>query len=1712
AQKVPGAETLLLLAQIADARPDVETLKTSLAARAATMKASIPADRKYAGSVDANSLAIAAAALKHRELRAIAEQMFDLLVESTLGGSSPRVRPFLRVAQATAIQLNRGESGPEVLRQNRLKYWIPVSGVTSKSSAAGSVPTMWLTHEDHILHLAGAGQDGLLFRYPLSGEFNFLCETQEGGDIGTDGGLSFGGLYFEALGINSQLTVQDADAAFSLKRPCPFVRHESHPVFNRVSIRTRPAADGKPAAAQFLANLHPMWTDELSESSPWLGLRGVDEKRPIFRNLKLTGTPVIPREVQLAADHQLRGWLSNFYGETQPAFHAGGTLSIQTGTISATRPETPSVGAGDSTGATTTQLDTDWQITDGVITAAKRAPQQGRTSQSVLRYQRPLLDGESVSYEFEYQPGEFEVHPALGRLALLIETGGVRIHWMTDGNHEWSGLPEDNATLEPLSRRGGRSIPLKEGDWNAVTLARADGKLKLTLNGTLIYEREIDFGGDLQFGLYRDRTRHAVKVRNVKLTGDWPEAVPADCLENPTIVTDEPAAAADRKVSQTTIGDTFLAENVTAVRAAAARLTTPAERFEFLSRWVLPQSERATFRTTAAFTPVDPPPAEVLGAVGVEQPVIQRPLRDQTAQEPLNHQRELDGGNESSRAQMSRNSGASRLVSPVFDLLDIARELGRLDELKAAIEAAPQTSHPQNERDRAALLTLVNLELGDQAAANQSIDRLRELLPVTPPPALSERWPETLVVYRAITRSEPPESAGELLVTIYESWVLRPSPPELEAWQSHVVALLGRHQRAVVTSDGDSTGSPLDLADWVLAVRQRARTRGPGNAEALWQRNEQNEVHHVAGHQEETLLYRSPLRGNFEVSCEIGAYGTTQVQAAGFFTAPGSNLSTLDVGTFRRGTISRGPVDPPFGRVNHWLQYLASFRDGHCTVSINGRVVRSEQLPADADPWFGIHAWYRNTARFRDVRISGNPAIPDAVLLSADPQLDGWLPYYDESVGYGSARWRLETDPESRAGGVLIGQHDGNLSGTSCESLLAYQRPLSENGTIDYEFFYEPERLETHPALDRVAFLLRPEGVRLHWITDGIYDATGLSPDNEFGGSTTRLPLQPGAWNRLRLRLAGERITITLNGQDVFEAALNPGNRRTFGLFHFADQSEVRVRDVVMHGDWPRSVPPVTQQPLADQTILALDAQRSRLTAVFEHNFGTNGIPRDYFEWRDPKGGAQIQQRPDGVKVVRPAFGSWTGTDLIARFVLRGDFDVEAQFDEFEYRGDKDAAMMLIVKLDDEAQHFCRALRNSVENHRRQVYQVSRSLVNTDGSRSYHSVPVACEANAGRLRLARRGDTVFYLFAEADSPNYRLFGQDRFSAVDSILGGVELAANANGTATVGVLWKRLRIAAEKLLILPDPDLKPTNEIFVMNADGSNLRSVTGHDKSLGGAGSPDWSPDGKQIAFDIYSGGRTGNYLINVDGTGMKYLGDGCMPTFGSAGDRLAFTWSGRGMALMDIDGTNRQVLTSDGWGAQFSPDGKSVAYQSYEQTAQGRSTNISIIDVATKKKRVILEGDPAQRYSSIYWNMEWSPDSRQICFKGRLRNQAESYEVAITSIDGSPKGFGVLTTETTDTDFGWHPDGSRILLAKTSPKFRGGPRLFVCDLKTGAIDLLTGQPIDMPNHSGVWSPDGKQIAFVSRRNPEPIPFRQVAASSGRTSSSLLPQTAPLTR
>jgi hypothetical protein len=141
---------------------------------------------------------------------------------------------------------------------------------------------------------------------------------------------------------------------------------------------------------------------------------------------------------------------------------------------------------------------------------------------------------------------------------------------------------------------------------------------------------------------------------------------------------------------------------------------------------------------------------------------------------------------------------------------------------------------------------------------------------------------------------------------------------------------------------------------------------------------------------------------------------------------------------------------------------------------------------------------------------------------------------------------------------------------------------------------------------------------------------------------------------------------------------------------------------------------------------------------------------------------------------------------------------------------------------------------------------------------------------------------------------------------------------------------------------------PTSEVFVVNADGSGLRSV-------GFGRAPAWSPVGDQIAFvNDY-----GLYVVGVDGTALRLVHSGlaAAPSWSPDGDRIAFFEPGL-LDVVSADGTSGVSVLGSISGAdppQWSPDGTSIAVS--------HETSTSIVDVATR----VLRGN-------AFLQATWSP------------------------------------------------------------------------------------------------------------------------------------------
>ncbi|HSG71057.1 MAG TPA: DUF1583 domain-containing protein, partial [Planctomycetaceae bacterium] len=408
---------------------------------------------------------------------------------------------------------------------------------------------------------------------------------------------------------------------------------------------------------------------------------------------------------------------------------------------------------------------------------------------------------------------------------------------------------------------------------------------------------------------------------------------------------------------------------------------------------------------------------------------------------------------------------------------------------------------------------------------------------------------------------------------------------------------------------------------WHPVSRRTAWTQGNGFPKAAWSITP-TRARHISSHGDDYLYFHVPLQGDYDIEGDLSTFGYRELHLAvgTIWAGPMYDLKTIEWGTFRENRPAL-KLDQPFANFGDRMRVRVAVRDGVRTTSVNGRKIFTHRQ-SPADPWISAHGPWPASGEMENIRISGPREIPSEIDLLAVDDLPGWLPYFGESIGSPQKEWFLE-QPQApgllqrlfssgdRSARILRGRKKHLLSGTFHESLLRYHRPMLEDGAIEYEFYYQPGESCVFPALDRLAFLFDSERVGIHWVTDGKFDPSGIDPANFTPVESGTPPsLVAGAWNRLRLSLTGDVVEIAVNGQRIVSRELEPENLRTFGLFFYSDQTESRVRNLRWRGEWPRELPPLERQELADLTLEQTLDRGPELPVVFEHDF-FRGLPLD---------------------------------------------------------------------------------------------------------------------------------------------------------------------------------------------------------------------------------------------------------------------------------------------------------------------------------------------------------------------------------------------------------------------------------------------------------------------------------------------------------------------
>ena len=1268
-----------------------------------------------------------------------------------------------------------------------LAHWTGGAFAPASYITGGSVPSWWLAHDGMIQHICGPDQSYLFLNYPLAGTFEFSCEAWLGG--WAEGNAGYGGLIFDALNLGAATRIYPiGNRGNSLNKPDPMERSEH---FNRITIRV------EPGRVQHLVNnvlIHDEKTTGAS-TSPWLLLQCDRVWQTAYRDLRITGTPEIPREVKLTDGSSLLGWSAGFYAENQaPHFKTANENTDDD--YSDSRNSRP-------------VAELDWWAFDGEI-HGRRVSSSGLAKppvmQSRLHYCRPLRSGDTLRYEFWYEPGaaETHVHPALDRLAMILEPEGVKLHWMTESNEGLStgGLLNDNLLDDPAGRRGEGPLPLKERDWNRVTLALRGDVVTVSLNDKTVYERTLEPDNDRQFGLYHDKHTTAARVRNVVLTGEWPKSLTPDMLANLTAPVRQPTADERRRLAKA-FEDKYAAGSIDQV-LVRTRALPPAERYDALRGWVLPNDDHAAFRLYGSTAPVNPGRATVLvtghGAKAEEKtphPLPAKPGRGDKVGEDQQ---------EAVKTKSTRTLVGGELIAPMIDLVEVAQQLNKLDELAEAIRTLPEDL-PNSVRLRIASLVLVDLARSDFASAEAG---LKQLLPIVislgdEAQVERERWPELLVAWKAIEHRETRPAAQALLSVL---WDRQNRKGIAGNWDAQVRAAFYQGQ-ALADSDArieSVTSVTSPQGQWSQATLAKADSLGIGPAPRYVFQG--SEVSHIAGRGHDRVLFQSPLRGSFTVEADLSTFGyrETRLMLGGIWAIPRYDLSAADIGNTM--TSWSGPAfTPKMELLGDWYRAKLVVEPGKATFFANDRVLLEQPLDENADPWLGLHVFGNYGGGSRSVRITGTPVIPDSLKLSAGPELlaSGWWPgYYDESYNGDDATWK-------KLGEEITANKLDAQAGRSRESLLHYHRPLLEDGELSYEFFHLAGQTHVHPALGRLAFLIEPDGVKLHIVTDAQYDRSGLAPDNVTVEQTHRrgpatLPLKSGEWNKLSLTMTGDTLGLSLNGVAIYERSVEPNNSRLFGLFRYSGETDVRVKNVIYRGNWPMTLPSVKEQELAGKDLELATFRPGELPATWAWNFqgkrpghlNESGVTAT--TKRTPvEGGLSIVREPSADRASESAGFQWSHVSI------GGDFEVTLGYRDFQSvtKSETHQVPRMEIVLAIGGGFASPPHSHTLALTHRRMHDNTMQLTSISGVRrnppaeEWQASDRQLVATSGRIRIVRRGGTAYCLYGKPGTDEWEVLDYRPVSTADvkDLLIGLrteDLAANASTVLTeFSVRAKRL---------------------------------------------------------------------------------------------------------------------------------------------------------------------------------------------------------------------------------------------------------------------------------------------------------------------------------
>jgi TolB protein len=247
------------------------------------------------------------------------------------------------------------------------------------------------------------------------------------------------------------------------------------------------------------------------------------------------------------------------------------------------------------------------------------------------------------------------------------------------------------------------------------------------------------------------------------------------------------------------------------------------------------------------------------------------------------------------------------------------------------------------------------------------------------------------------------------------------------------------------------------------------------------------------------------------------------------------------------------------------------------------------------------------------------------------------------------------------------------------------------------------------------------------------------------------------------------------------------------------------------------------------------------------------------------------------------------------------------------------------------------------------------------------------------------------------------------------------------------------------------------DIFVMNADGTNVRNVTNTKDKDEFDCRP--SPDGKRVAYVVgkIDPGPRGAYI------------------FGRWANQSP-KWE---LWVSDRDGKNAKKIADKANRPDWSPDSKAVVYSGPTSKEREETTYVQVVDTG----KIAEPLKKAEKWIRGGTGAAFAPNSRKMLCGGKLWTST-GVTLFVADLDESYefKSFKPVMTTYQGCTPRWSADGERIYFAHHDPKYKGG--IVLWSIKADGTDAKRFEtPTNKcwPGYEPICeSPDGTMVAYCA--------------------------------